>query len=340
MPVGLTAVLRDHYALASIQQIQPITAGFLSQNWTLQLADTRYFLKQYRFKEEARIQGVHASKFFFAEAGAPVVLPLLGRNGRSYFQHNHKFYALFPYVVGRKPQRGALTVTELESMATHLAHLHRAGQGKTIAELPTVSRQWCRNDFAINIAKILALIEQKVEKMPFDQLAEQKLRLKQKLASQIDYAYGDLGLAHDCLIHGDYHPDNLFVDEAGHIKAIYDLEKSEHSHRLLELVRSVEFGCFSPSSGYGFLVNKANFKSAAHYLRIYQRIFPFRAEELRTAYLAHVGKRVFSLWVEREHYLHNNARVAPFLMAGWQSLAYFAENFELFVAKITREIFS
>ena len=48
---------------------------------------------------------------------------------------------------------------------------------------------------------------------------------------------------------------------------------------------------------------------------------------LRAAYLARVGKRIFSLWVEREHYLRNNDRVDLFLTAGSQSLAYFAENF-------------
>lgn len=341
LPIGLTSVLHHQYSLAEIQEVRPVTAGFLSQNWVLQTARGSFFLKQYRFTAETRIHGVHASKFFFAEAGVPVVLPLVGRNGRSFFlnAHNNKFYALFPFVAARQPQRGALTHDELTHIATQLAKLHRVGQGKKIAGLPTVSQVWRRQNFSADAAKILAIIQQKRQKTPFDQLAAKKIRLKQTLADKIHFAYADLGLVHDCLIHGDYHTDNLFVDEDGAVTAVFDWEKSGHSHRLLELIRSAEFSCFSPSQGYGFMANEAHFAAGSTYFRAYHQAFPFAADQLEAAFLAHFGKRTFSLWVEREHYLQNNRRVDTFLTSEKTFLSYFAENFESFVARIIREIF-
>jgi len=348
----LLETVAERYGLGGIDDQGSVEGGYLSRNQIVGHGEDRYFLKQYRFRDEARIRAariraariraIHGAKFFFAQGDIPIILPLADVEGETFFSCQGHSYALFPFVAGRSFVRGRLPAAALRAMAETLARMHRLGHQARLPGVKTRSLGWGRKQIATFIAEVEVLqsiIAAKPIKDDFDELAAEVLQLRLTLAQQ-DAAESDpLLLDADHLIHGDFHEANLFFDDAGRVKAVFDLEKVCLWPRVLEVIRAVDFTCFSDGSQSGRAFGEENFAAALTFLNAYHQCYPLDRAELVNGYKNYFSKRVYGLWVETEHYLEHNDRVDGFLSGDRYFLQYFSTNFTSFIARIVTGIF-
>jgi homoserine kinase type II len=331
---ALANAIAQQYEIPVIHGVTPVAAGFLSQNYVLHTGAERYFLKQYRFTERRRVAAAHEAKFYFAAANVPVILPLHTRNGERYFAFGERFYSLFPYVGGRHLPRGLFSPAALDSMAATLARIHRAGRH---ARLPSVGVSHAQKNYAhfVETARqILDKIPQR-QRTAFDELAEAFIQLKLRLAAQNQSALAAIALASDHLVHGDYQDANLFFDQRERVSHVFDWEKTAIAPRGLELVRAIEFICFSNPDDYTAVFSAENFAGARRFLQQYHEIYPItRAEFAAVSHVRYLHK-LCSLWVESDHYLAGNQRVDLFLQAEYNTVRYYAQRLDEYIERVS-----
>ena len=339
----LLEVVANKYNIKPITFHKPVEGGYLSQNQIIGNQDAGYFLKQYRFQDERQIEAIHRAKFFFGRGNIPVILPLDRRSGKTYFSFEGQVYALFHFVSGRHLIRGQVPETALTAMAETLARMHLLGKGVDLPGIKARSFGWNREKTASLVTDaetILGMISAKPHKDDFDRLAEDALHLKLTLAQQYAGAPAPLLPGADHLIHGDFHDANLFFDEADRVKAVFDLERVCLWPRVLEIIRAVDFICFSDGSQSGRAFEDWNFVAAHTFLTAYHQRYPLDRVELINGYKNYFIRRVQGLWVETEHYLNNNCRVDGFLTGEPDLLRYFSQNLDTFIERIVEGVFA
>ena len=325
------------YGIGPVHETQAVDAGFSARNSVVRTAEQAYFLKQYRFTDPKRLRAAHAAKFFFADAGLPALKPLPTRGGHSFFEHDGRFYALFPHIRAKQIGRGRFSPRALESAADMLARLHRAGRGRLLPAVRDSGRRLrlAEDNFAARAERVLAIIRVKEEKSEFDRLAAEFIGLKTRLVAA--YRPGDdpLGrMPFDHTIHGDYHDGNLFFDAADRVQWVFDWEKTTLAPRAAEVIRSMEYICFADIADYVPRFEEANFAAARRYLGAYDAGNRLPRAEFETAARAYYWGRVVELWVETEHYIDGNGRVDVFLKPRHTFVRYYAEHFDEWVERL------
>ncbi len=306
MSVELANLINGLYGIR-IAKSRVVREGFLSRNHILFCKKDNYFLKQYRFSDKDKIAEIHRVKRLFAENGIPVILPLSNKKYSTYFRFDSKYYALFPFVRGRKLLSRQLSVKALKSAGAMLARIHVISKNKPPIRLKDRFEPWNKKEFLVRAKNIFAIVERKKSKSSFDRLAMKTLREKIALAEKNTVRFEDLNLKNNYITHGDYHENNMFFDDNDNVAWVFDLEKAKLAPRIVEVVRSMILICFD-----GKFTSK-NLKRAAEYLRAYNKIYPLKQAEVRDGMKAFALKQIHSLWVETEHYLKHSNRIDRFI---------------------------
>lgn len=312
-----------------IKVIDKVKEGFLSQNYVLGSGRPEYFLKEYRFENSEKIRQIHKIKFYFAEKGIPIILPIINRAKNSFFEHDGKFYAVFPFVTAKTVSRESPPDEALISCAQMLARIHLLSKNETPDLIADIVKGWDKSKFLTEAYEIKRKIEEILKKTDLDQKYLDTLNLKIKLAKEDDTCYEKLDLKSDHLVHGDYHDKNLFFNNDLSVKYVFDLEKAEYSPRVLELIRSLDFLCLDNRFA------DENIARARLYFDTYNSLYPIPKKEFENGWKAYYLKKAHSLWLEKEHYLNKNYRIDVFAGEEAKMLNYFQNNFDDFIANFS-----
>lgn len=326
------SIVNKIYDLGKLTVLKKVEAGFLSNNFILKGDKDKYFLRQYRFDDTEKIKEIHLKKFFFAKNGIPVILPLPTKKGDLIFDYQDKYYSLFPFAEGKIMKKGALPDTAIVSMAETLAHIHLLSKNDCPPISNNKERKWETEKFLEDADSILKIIEKKTKKDSFDNLAVKAIKLKMSLARDFLDKKSSPKLKNDHIVHGDYHNLNIFFEDSGHVKYVFDIEVGSNSNRVFELLRSIDLSFFD--GGY----SRDRFTKALLYLRSYNRIYPLDKGEIRDAVIFYHTKNFHSLWVERAHYLNDSNRVDVFLEKEYERLRYFTKNLNEFIKTLRSEL--
>jgi Ser/Thr protein kinase RdoA (MazF antagonist) len=321
--------IRDLYEIAGkAELLEKVNSGYLSQNFILQNGSNKLFLKQYRFDDFEKIKEIHRVKLFFSNGGIPIILPIQHNEGDLIFEHDGKFYSLFPFVEGKIIRRAERSRKAFDSTGAMLAEIHILSKNGHPDIIHDYAKGWKKKKFLSEAKNVRRKIETFLNKTDFDKLALSTLDYKTDLVKQNKLQYEKLNLRNDHIIHGDYHGQNIFYDENDEIKYVFDIEKTEVAPRVLEIVRSMDFMCFSNN------YEVKNFEDANAYLAAYNKVYPLSKNELIRGMKAYYLKKTHSLWIEKEHYLKNNFRVDVFLEGELLMLRYYSRNFDKFTEKL------
>ncbi len=326
MRQALIDAIRTEYGLAPVQASAPIAAGYLSQNWQLVTAAGTYFLKRYHVDQRTAVAAVHSVISHFQQANFPVVAPCTTREGATICTVDGGHYTLFPFVRGHQLQRGALTSQAVRTLGAMLARLHRAGCGVQLPNVRVRAFADQRAAFQHRAEALLPIIDGQSTPTPFDELARETVRLQLALVAQTPFDPAAVALPNDHLLHGDYHVDNLFFDEVGSIRWIFDWERAAVGARASELMRALIFACFATPRDFQATFTPQNFALGKDFLDAYQRHYPIEPAEAVAALQARYWDSLSSLWVVEEHYLHHNQRVDPFLASNFSEVTYFSTH--------------
>jgi Ser/Thr protein kinase RdoA (MazF antagonist) len=318
----------ENYNLGSISSISKIEAGFLSENYSISTPSGKFFLKRY-IKDVERVQDIHKVKMYFASHGVPVILPMTTVSGKSIFSLEDNVFALFPFVTGIHHNRQHIQDSISTEIAKLLADMHQIAQ-KSPMTIPATFKFWNKDKLRL-ADEILTKIDFITNKSEFDKLAQKNIELKKKLINQTEISHTAYNLEPLILIHGDFHEQNLFFDEKGRIKYIFDFGETKMGLRGYELWRSAD---------YMFLNGKftdENIRKVIHYLRAYNSFNSISEEILSACFRVYFQMHIHSFWVESEHYLKTNNRVDGFLEE--RSTSYFAQHRDEFLTEILKGVY-
>lgn len=311
--------LKDDFGFNSIR-FEVIEKGALSQNYVVKTAEAQFFLKQYRFKSIEPVQVAHRAKFFFAEVGVPVILPLTSQVGKTFFQVEGKFYALFPWINGVQFKRGSLPLSAIEAMGEMLGQIHKRG-AQRVNEIEVIKMNWRIEDTLTKIEAVERVLTQRKEFSDLDRVVKETLEYKRRLVLLNKLKLSDLELNFDHVIHGDYHDHNIFFNSNGQVTQVFDFEKTGLAPRVFELIRSIIYTIFDSEPK-----NMGEGKIAT-YIQAYTRIYPIPTEELRAGLKLFYLKMIHSVWVETEYYLVGNRKVREFLEPEHRRLQMLTEEY-------------
>jgi len=325
---GLLEKISSLYGIGPITSTDPVTKGFLSENHVISAGTTRYFLKKYRFADSAKIFRIHASKSFFAQGGIPVIMPLLMKDGSSFFTHESAHYTLFPYVSGRHLDGNRMTPRAAVSLGRMLGRIHLRG-AKCTLDTEVASKP---EDRAADLEQLKLLLV-KAHQMPtrdnFDRTAIEILEIKKSFAESAPRAPHP-SPANDHLLHGDYHDANVFFDERDEVAHVFDLEKTGYGPRTDEIFRAMNYSLICGGE-------KADiFTNIRAYIDGYQDIYPIPTDELAAGLRRFYDGFMHGHWIESEHYLHGNTRVDVLARFELARLKFLTAHLGEMTARLTR----
>ena len=319
-----------HYSILGndISQVQSVARGNLSENWIFESGSQKFFLKKYRFDNSKRIEEIHSVKHFFAERGVPVILPFTTKEGKSFFEEQGSFYALFPFINGKEIEWEDLSSDALASAGGWLAHIHLQTKDNCPTLVQKRSFGWNRESFLQKANAILEKIQQEEIESEFSGKAKQLLEAKKELVAKNSTVFEDFQFGGDHVIHGDYHEENLFFAEDDQVLYVFDWEKCNIAPRVIEIARAVEFFGF-----YG-VYTEETFERAKVFLQAYQNLYPIDQDELAQGLKAWYIHQLHNTWVLEEHYLKGNNRVDMFLENQVNAFEYHSEYIEEYIQKL------
>jgi Ser/Thr protein kinase RdoA (MazF antagonist) len=317
---------KKYSGIGNILSTEKVTEGYLSQNYILKSSKGAFFLKQYRNTySEDEIKDIGRVASFFSRNNIPVILPLPTNQDKTYFIFNNRIYSLFPFVNGVKIDRKDIDKKSIISLAKILAKTHRLSLNNPPVQISARQGAIDSTRFLNDSPKIIKVLDSIKEKSPFDELALEGLSLKRSIVEGNIEKIKSLKVKADHLLHGDYHEKNVFVDNKGEIKYIFDLEKTEIGDRLHEVIRSMDFICLNEE------YDEKGMEKAHIYIKAYNELYPIEQKDFLDALENYYFKKANSLWIEKTHYLEGSDRVDCFLETQLASLKFFPENFDRLV---------
>ncbi len=293
---GLEGRLSELFPIGAIRSISYAHGGLLCNNFFVDAAAGRYFLKQYRKQTSSWVYEIKFAEEFFADNGIPVILPLKDAHGRAAFWHEDNWYSIFPFVEGIQKDSDALSASEVQSMGEMLANIHRAGIHFSGRDMP-VLKLWDRGRFILEYVDVMRQVHAVAVPDEMDILVRTTLEQKYAFVMKNNKRPEDFDLPRHCLLHGDFQHGNVFFDAEGNVAAVFDLEKTCVGPRSFELVRAMMITNFD--TGFG----QENTERARIFLRAYREEFPISFDEF------YKGMHVYSidlahvLWMEAKRYL-------------------------------------
>lgn len=301
-----------------IQDFYKPSGGSISNNHILICTQGEFFLKEFIYDDEFRINSICEVVKLFSENNLPVIPFILNKDGK-YFKYEDKFYALMPKVEGIVvKQKDMLDQLSAQSAGYMLARIHKVTHSVTdFSKFYKRDYDGKLDKFRISTEYFKNLLENK-SRDDFDQLALDDIYLKIRLANEIDYKFSDLEFDKKYIIHGDYHQGNFFFDENKNIKYFFDLDQSSISPRLLEVFKFIDFLYFKNEEWSTYAIQ--------HFISAYFNELPFTKKELSEAIKGYVYKGVHTTWIQEGYYTKNNGRVAKFLHDNYKSLKFLYYN--------------
>lgn len=289
----LSPLMQDLFSLDEIRGYTFVHGGYMGQNYQVDTENGVYFLKQYSNRINTVIHEIKTAEAYFAHEGLPVILPIKDRYEREAFWIDGNWYSLFPFVYGKSPVYGALTIPIVESLARMLAQFHQAG-----TRFPSwpfqVLRISNRRKFHMEKVELERLLRQKKVRSPLDERILELLSKKEVLVNNTPPPQ-DIHLPYTCLLHGDFQYLNTFVNEQNQVTHVYDLERASIGPTAYEVIRSLILTCFD--DGW----NDTNRELARHFLRAYREHYPLSMKEFKLALRLYTYSIMHMTWIEARY---------------------------------------
>ena len=202
----------------------------------LTCGDGRELLLKRRAPERSdpsRVAFAHAVQADLVAAGVPAVAPIAAVDGVTYIEQRGHIYELFPFVSGHRPDRSERTARSAGNM---LAIIHQAVSPEDYPSAP-VGPGYHRVRDVLRLERVLM---NRLGTTP------QRAQRTAELSRYLIRAYADSGrraraagydTSPDAVLHGDWHPGNLLMEEDA-IHGIIDFEAARVEPRVVDIANA------------------------------------------------------------------------------------------------------
>lgn len=324
---SLREALSVHYEFVDLANIITLDSGFRCLNLAFTSGSSRFFLKQYREKEAHRMQEAKRAEQWFSDHGVPIILPIKTKEGETVIRCEEHWYSVFPFVEGAPSHPQDLTPHHVASLGLLHGKLHRLGSQ---ADASTYSdfRFWDREAFYRDVQLIEAYVQEHPLSSQEEVLALEHVRVQEQFLRHADQGPKMFGLPFTHLLVDDFIYTNVFFDEQGNIKRVYDIERTGMGPRAYDLARSLFITCFD--DGW----DEKNFEFARIYVKAYQTVYPITRAEFRQGVELYTYYFMYLLWIEKAILLKGSIRHRLLIHPSCARLEHFLGDREELVRQI------
>lgn len=218
-----------------------VSGGTLNQNYRIETSGGARFVRLHRSDVTAEaIRLEHRAMRWAGGRGIPVVLPLPTSDGATFHSLGGRLWSVFPWLEARRLQRGAINAAEAAVLGEMLGRLDAA-----LASFPDDgvaayggSRRWSTEGALDELVAISALTRDDrslgMRSGPLADAIALQIALLRSDAARPDAGFDRLPIQ---IVHGDYHDDNVLLDEEGQVTAVVDWEMIRRGPRIYHLLR-------------------------------------------------------------------------------------------------------
>jgi homoserine kinase type II len=231
------------YSLGELKAARRVERGFVNENWVVETARGRYFLKRRHphLRQPDVVRAQHALIARLRQAGfpAPAVLPTA--SGETFAVLDGEFYEIHAYIEGQPYDHDR--AAHLEEAAMTLGRYHIHAQGFAPRAMRAGGDLYSPTILRANLAHL-------TKAWRLDRGPKSATAVRQLEAHADDLASGFAGhgaLPH-LVIHGDYYAGNLLF-EGDRIVGVVDYDKAHWQPRVVELAEALIYFA-SPRPGH------------------------------------------------------------------------------------------
>lgn len=297
-PAELADRLRAYFDFGRMLDLSFVYGGFMCHNYRLETERGTFFLKQYRNKISTIVHEIKHAEEFFAARELPVLLPVRDRFGRSAFWLNGHWLSVFPFITDRRtPAFSDIDVSFAAQLGGLLGRFHMAG--RTFEDRHFQPLQlWDRRKFMMEYVELEQEFSRRASLSGLERRMAEILRRKAEFVRTNEMMAYQVRAPYDCLLHGDFIYNNLFIDSRKEITDVYDLEKACIGPRGYELGRSLVINCFDD----GF--SEKNFALGRAFLAAYQRQVPMAFDEFSEGLRMYRTQLFHMDWIESRYFIY------------------------------------
>jgi len=320
--------LKD-YGIQNLNRVKQIAGGTRSINFLVKAEKNKYFLKKYSELSRERIQEIHSVLDYFYKEGIPSIQPIRDiKNGLSFFINEGSYFAIFPFIEITPVKK--MTKKHIENFAKMLAQLHIAGdKPKKIPEIKNRPHFWDTKKFNRDKEMINKITKNKKTLRKIDEEFIEFIKLKEGL---IDNRVKSEVYRRKTLIHGDYRPENVSFKKTSTIQAVFDFEKTNLLPREFEVIRTADLSFFNGS------FTKQTFGEVSLFIKSYNKIYPLKKSLLEETINKYYYEQIYSLHLEKEHFIKNNPYSKAFLPLRRDTIIYISKNLKKLIGTICSSI--
>jgi homoserine kinase type II len=274
---GELARVLARYNLGELTAARRVERGFVNENWILETARARYFLKRRdpHLRQPDVIRAQHALVARLLESGFPAPTVLRNDSGETLTVLGSEFYEIHGYIEGQPYDHDQ--TAHLEEAAVTLGRYHVHVQGFAPRALRTQGELYSP---AILRTNLTGLTE--VWQLDRDPDSVQAIRQLKAHADELAAGFAQHGALPHVVIHGDYYAGNLLF-EGDRIVGVVDYDKARWQPRVVELAEALIYFA-SPRPGYlKHLVypGTLQWEPFTRFLHHYARVVALEAREAR-----------------------------------------------------------
>ncbi len=323
----LSTMLKELYGFRFIADLQPILGGYTTQNFSFSDEEALFFLKRYNTLDTARMHTIAMAHQRLTSGNIPIVLPLMTHRHELAFFLDEAWWGVFPFVQGRTYHSSELTPALAHELGLILGHIHIKGLASRKDDIEPIML-WNKDVFTSDQVALEYVYEHQKNKREVDTIAISNIRLQAEFVATHSLTVSDLHQENNCLIHGDFTHNNVFFDEHGHVKWIFDLDKACVAPRAYELARSVLITCFD----HGW--DEKSFQLADEFLRSYLRVYPMGFDEFKLGFQIYITYFMHTTWLEKKVILYQSEHHEPFIFTSHRRLLHLLEDFDTLAERL------
>ena len=204
---------------------------------------------------------------------------------------NGKYYFLQEYIKGISKKNNELSIIEINDIAFNLALLHKYLKSKSIKSFksPFLSYK--------SIEVLKKEFDDRVKQIASDTRKEYKkeLELHSKIINDIENS-NILNKTNLQLIHGDFTPDNIILDN-GHVKSFIDFELCRVNTKLQDIGRIILSTCMENNT----LIKKKLFSFINGYSKVYNLDVKMISLAIKFVWINEVN-----IWIQERYFRNYN----------------------------------
>jgi Ser/Thr protein kinase RdoA (MazF antagonist) len=240
---GELARVLARYNLGELKAARRVERGFVNENWIVETARGRYFLKRRapHLRQPDVIGAQHALIARLRQSGFPAPAVLRNGSGETLTVLGGEFYEIHGYIEGQPYDHGR--TAHLEEAAVTLGRYHVHAQGFADRAMRARGKLYSPTILRTNLTDLA-----EAWRLDRDPESVQVVRRLEAHADELAAGFAQHGALPHLVIHGDYYAGNLLFDD-DRIVGVVDYDKARWQPRVVELAEVLIYFA-SPRPGH------------------------------------------------------------------------------------------